>query len=110
MWQLSKQSNAKYKPWFHHVLTDRLTDWKQSKNFKHAIVEKTEHPFKLAASTLEPKERAALILHYQQRFSWDQVADILGLSKEESHKVVERLRKKSTHHCTLFNLKKIINN
>ncbi len=94
MWQLSKQSNSKHKPWFHQVLNDRFIDWKQSKNFKHAIAEKTEHPFKLAALSLEPKEKAAFILHYQQFFSWDQVADILGLSKEESHNVAERLKHK----------------
>ncbi len=99
MWQLSKHSNAKYKPWFHQVLTDRFIDWKQSKNFTHAIVEKAEHPFKLAALTLDSKEKAALILHYQQRFSWDQVADILGLSKEESLNVAERLKQKSKHKC-----------
>ncbi len=40
------------------------------------------HPFKLVLQCLTPKERAALVLHYQQQHPQAHVATMLGITPE----------------------------
>lgn len=106
------EQNARFKSWFHQVLMNRCLDWQrgQKRGKIRAITEKdafSEHPIdsfllakekkhhhlKLALASFEPKERAALILHYHQGVPQHQVADILGISIHALETLLYRVRR-----------------
>lgn len=107
----SLKQDAKFKTWFHQVLVNRCLDWQrgQKRSQLYAIEQKnafSEHHIesllyakekknhvKLALASFEPKERAALILHYHQGAPLHQVADILGISIHALETLLYRVRR-----------------
>ncbi len=104
------KQNARFKTWFHQVLVNRCLDWQhgQKRGQTHTIAEsdfsedqiesllfakEKKHYLKLALASFEPKERAALILHYHQGVPQHQVADILGISIHALETLLYRVRR-----------------
>jgi RNA polymerase sigma factor (sigma-70 family) len=99
--QASQRSpNHQNKPWHHQVLinhfaTDTFSDSNHQKSLDSLLFEEKMHQHvKLAMQSLEPKQRAALILYYYQKYSQEQVAEILGMTVMSLQAMLDNVRKK----------------
>ena len=78
----------KFRKWFQQILINRWVDLKiMPKKPKHSLdtllFAKENQPYlKLALNGLPPQQRAAIILHYQQKLPATQVAQALGISAD----------------------------
>lgn len=106
-----KNTNPQSKSWHHQVLINRFLDRQQCKKNQASEVfanisypsqksldtilfeEQMQQHVKLAMHALEPKQRAALILHYYQKYTQEQVADILGMTVNSLQTMLDNIRK-----------------
>jgi RNA polymerase sigma factor (sigma-70 family) len=106
-----KNTNPHIKSWHHQVLINRFLDRQQCKKHQASEVfanisyqsqksldtilfeEQMQQHVKLAMHALEPKQRAALILHYYQKYTQEQVADILGMTVNSLQTMLDNIRK-----------------
>ncbi|MFI4936936.1 MAG: RNA polymerase sigma factor [Candidatus Berkiellales bacterium] len=113
VWQRAKlwQPNAKFKTWFHQILVNRCIDWQRAQTYRNASqfidkidyshehsVEKTileqekQYYLKVALQALSEKEKAAIVLHYYQGFSQQEVGEILNISVSAVETMLYRTR------------------
>ncbi|MBI2791775.1 MAG: hypothetical protein HYX61_07445 [Gammaproteobacteria bacterium] len=113
-----KNTTQHNKSWHHQVLINRFLDRQQCKKQQAPEVfadkpyesqksldtmlfeEQMEQHIKLAMQALEPKHRAALILHYHQKYSQEQVADILGMTVISLQTMFDNIRIKLQRELT----------
>ncbi|MBS0290362.1 MAG: hypothetical protein JSS07_10075 [Proteobacteria bacterium] len=101
MTQISK-INISMLAWPHQVKTNKglITHEKPYQPHQIDLLLQSQlfsSPFKLAFQSLAPKERAALILRYQQHHSQSQIATMLGLSTERFNQFFENVLHKLSH-------------
>lgn len=88
MWP-KKKENTKKNHWFEKVLLEKTLN---KPNFKQPNFYSPLS--KLVTLNLNPKEKAALILQQKQHYNETQVADILGLSKENLENLLKTIKRK----------------
>ncbi len=98
-WQSSSE-NINSKSWFHKVLLEREIE---ESAFKQPYINHHKpKSLKLALQALDPKEKAAFILLFQQRYPGKQVAEILGLSHEGFTGLFKSIKGKLRQHLDMF--------